>query len=168
MKKTIFTTTLFFGSMLIVSCSNSSNSISQQNKANPENTTTAIKVNSESISVNQIKLDNNKKPINSASTEKTPLKNNQSKEIKNDNPIVGTIKDMQNGDLKCYVNVVDENGKVYEGVGAVFEVCEPDKYVNKKVKMYYSLENVSDCQSSEPCGKTIEEWLISKIEIQDE
>ncbi|MEH2115218.1 MAG: hypothetical protein V7K39_22560 [Nostoc sp.] len=163
MKKPIFTTTLFFCSMLIMSCSNSDNSASQQNKVNQANTTTAIQVNSESISINEVKLDNSKNPINSAS-----IKNNQSKEIKNDNPISGTIKDMQNGDLKCYVTVADENGKLYEGVGAVFEVCEPDKYVNKKVKMYYSLENVSDCQSSEPCGKTIEEWLISKIEIQDE
>lgn len=154
--------------MLIVSCSNSGNSASQKNQVNPANTATATQVNSESISVNQVKLDNSKKPIKSASTEKTSLKNNQSKEIKNDNPSSGTIKDIQNGDLKCYVTVVDENGKIYEGVGAVFEVCEPEKYVNKKVKMSYSLENVSDCQSSEPCGKTIKEWLISKIEIQEQ
>ncbi|MEH1917551.1 hypothetical protein [Nostoc sp.] len=170
MKKSILTTTLFFCSMLIMSCSNSDNSAAQQNKVNPVNTATAT-LNSESISVNQGKLDNNKnskETINSASTEKTSLKKNKSKEIKNDNPISGTIKDMQNGDLKCYVTVVDENGKVYEGVGAVFEVCEPEKYVNKKVKMSYSLENVSDCQSSEPCGKTIKEWLISKIEIQEQ
>ncbi|MEH2330455.1 hypothetical protein [Nostoc sp.] len=160
MKKSIFITTLFFFSMLIVSCSNSGNSASQQNKVNPANTATATQVNSESISVNQVKIDNSKKTINSLSTEKISLKKN--------NPISGTIKNMQNGDLKCYVTVVDENGKVYEGVGAVFEVCEPDKYVNKKAKMYYSLENVSDCQSSEPCGKTIKEWLISKIEIQDQ
>ncbi|MHC5744410.1 MAG: hypothetical protein ACYTXT_21465 [Nostoc sp.] len=170
MKKSILTTTLFFCSMLIMSCSNSDNSAAQQKKVNPVNTATAT-LNFESISVNQGKLDNNKnskETINSALTEKTSIKKNQSKEIKNDNPISGTIKDMQNGDLKCYVTVVDENGKVYEGVGAVFEVCEPDKYVNKKVKMFYSLENVSDCQSSEPCGKTIKEWLISKIEIQEQ
>ncbi|MDZ7966639.1 MAG: hypothetical protein RM368_16960 [Nostoc sp. DedSLP03] len=166
MKKSIFTTTLLFCSMLIMSCSNSDNSASQQNKVNPANATTATQVNSESISVSQEKLDNSKKTIKSASTEKTSPKNNQSKEIKNDNPSFGTIKDMQNGDLKCYVTVVDKNGKVHEGVGATFEVCEPEKYVNKKVKMSYSLENVSDCQSSEPCGKTIKEWLISKIEIQ--
>lgn len=154
--------------MLIVSCSNLDNSVSQENKVNPTNTAIATQVNSESISVSQVKLDNSKKTIKSASTKKTSAKNNQSKEIKNDNPSFGTIKDMQNGDLKCYVTVVDENGKVYEGVGAVFEVCEPEKYVNKKVKMSYSLENVSDCQSSEPCGKTIKEWLISKIEIQEQ
>ncbi len=88
-------TTLFFGSILIVSCSNG-NSTSQENKVNQANTTTATQVNSDSISVNQVKVDNNKnskKPSNLASTEKIS--------IKNDNPISGTIKNMQNGDLKC-------------------------------------------------------------------
>jgi hypothetical protein len=167
MKKAIFTTVLFFSSILIVSCSNSDKSASQQNKVNQANTAIATPVNSKSSSVNQVKLDNSKKPINSASSEKVSLKNNQSEEIENNNPIFGTIKDMQNGDLKCYVSVIDESGKLYESVGAVFDVCEPNKYVNKKVKMYYALEEVNDCQSSEPCGKTIKEWLISKIEIQD-
>jgi len=74
---------------------------------------------------------------------------------------------MQNGDLKCYVSVIDGNGKLYEGVGATFDVCEPDKYVNKNVNLFYELENVNDCQSAEPCGKTIKEWLITKIEIRD-
>jgi hypothetical protein len=167
MKKTIFSTVLFFSSILIVSCSNSDKSASQQNKVNQANTAIATPVNSKSSSVNQVKLDNSKKPINSASSEKVSLKNNQSEEIENNNPIFGTIKDMQNGDLKCYVSVIDESGKLSESIGAVFDVCEPNKYVNKKVKMYYALEEVNDCQSSEPCGKTIKEWLISKIEIQD-
>ncbi|MFN6565168.1 MAG: hypothetical protein RMY28_035950 [Nostoc sp. ChiSLP01] len=73
---------------------------------------------------------------------------------------------MQNGDLKCYVSLVDRNGKLHEGVGATFDVCEPEKYVNKNVNLFYELENVNDCQSAEPCGKTIKEWLITKIEIR--
>lgn len=168
MKKTIFTTTLLFCSMLIVSCSEPDKSASQQNKANQVNTAPSIQVNSKSTSTNH--LDNteiNKKVSNSASKNNPSIKNSKPNEIDNNNPIFGTIKDMQNGDLKCYVTVVDEKGKLYEGVGATFEICEQDKYVNKKVKMSYDLENVSDCQSSEPCGKTIKEWLISKIEIQD-
>ncbi|MEH2347474.1 MAG: hypothetical protein V7K55_05620 [Nostoc sp.] len=168
MKKTIFTTILLFCSMLIVSCGESTKSVSQENKVNQANTSTTTQVNSQSTSTTR--LDNTKninKVSNSTSNKNTSMKNNKSHEIDNNNPIFGTIKDMQNGDLKCYVNVVDEKGKLYEGVGAVFEVCEPDKYVNKKVKMSYELENVNDCQSSEPCGKTIKEWLITKIEIKE-
>ncbi|MCC5601679.1 hypothetical protein [Nostoc favosum] len=167
MKKTIFTTTLILCSMLIASCGDG-NSASQQNQVNQAKTGTTIPANFESTSANQ--LDNTeriKKASNSAQNENTSIKNNKSNETSNDKPILGTIKDMHNGDLKCYVTVVDEKGKLYESVGASFDICEPDKYVNKKVEMYYQLENVNDCQSSEPCGKTIKEWLITKIEIRD-
>ncbi|WP_392478630.1 hypothetical protein [Nostoc sp. C110] len=170
MKKAIFTTTmLILSSMLIASCGDG-NSTSQPNKVNQANTATTTPANSESIYANKEKLNKievGKKTSNPTSNEKTPIQNNKTNEIPHNNPILGTIKDMQNGDLKCYVSVVDEKGKLYEGVGATFEVCEPEKYVNKKVKMSYGLENVSDCQSSEPCGKTIEEWLITNIEIQE-
>jgi hypothetical protein len=160
MKKTLFSTTFILCSILIASCGNSGNTISPNNQPNPENTAIANQSNSES---NSVKLDNQehqKQTNHSVSSEETP--------IKNDNPTFGTIKDMQNGDLKCYVTVVDRNGKLYESVGATFDVCEPDKYVNKNVQLSYELEDVNDCQSAEPCGKTIKEWLINKIEIRDE
>ncbi|MEH2264677.1 hypothetical protein [Nostoc sp.] len=163
MKKTIFTTTLVFCSMLVVICSESGKSVSQQNQVNQANTATATQVNSKSTYSIQV---DNTKSIKKASNS-TLNKNNNSNEIDNENPIFGTIKDMQSGDLKCYVTVVDEDGNLHEGVGATFEVCEPDKYVNQKVKMSYELENVNDCQSSEPCGKTVKEWLITNIEIQE-
>lgn len=140
--------------MFVVSCGESSNNTSQQNQPNQENTVTPNKSNSESSSANQEK----QKPTNDSGEQTN---------IKNDNPAFGTIKDMQNGDLKCYVSVIDRNGKLYESVGATFDVCEPDKYVNKNVNLFYQLENVNDCQSAEPCGKTIKEWLITKIEIRD-
>ncbi|MCW5314947.1 hypothetical protein GTQ43_14360 [Nostoc sp. KVJ3] len=165
MKKTIFTTTLIFCSILIVSSSKSVNSASPNNKLNQVNTTTSTQFNYKyNLSTKQL---DNAEDINSISNQNSSIKENKSNEIDNNNPIFGTIKDMQNGDLKCYVTVVDEDGKLYEGVGAIFDICEPDKYVNQKVKMSYELEDVSDCQSSEPCGKTIKEWLITKIEIQD-
>jgi glucan-binding YG repeat protein len=170
MKKTIFTTTLVICSMLIASCSDSGKSVSQQNQSNQVNTPTANQINHESTSANKAKLDNqeNKKQTNnSTSSEKTPIKNNKPNVIENENPTFGTIKDMQNGDLKCYVNVVDANGKLHQGVGAIFEVCEQDKYINKNVSLSYELKDVNDCQSAEPCGKTIKEWLITKIEIQE-
>ncbi|MBD2518576.1 hypothetical protein H6G93_27125 [Nostoc sp. FACHB-973] len=163
MKKTIFSTTFILSFILITSCGNSGNTISQNNQPNPENTAIANQSNSEYNSAKKAKLENQehqKQTNHSVSSEQTP--------IKNDNPTFGTIKNMQNGDLKCYVTVVDGNGKLYESVGATFDVCEPDKYVNKNVDLFYELEDVNDCQSAEPCGKTIKEWLINKIEIRDQ
>ncbi|MBG1241046.1 hypothetical protein [Nostoc sp. NZL] len=169
MKKTIFTTTLILCSMLIVSCGDSDKSASQQNKVNQANTATTTPINSESPSANKAKLDDievSKNTSSSTLNENTSIKNKKVNEVPKDKPILGTIKDMQNGDLKCYVTVVDEKGKLYD-VGATFDICEPEKYVKKKVQMSYGLENVNDCQSSEPCGKTIKEWLITKLEIRE-
>ncbi|MDZ8187797.1 MAG: hypothetical protein RMX96_23470 [Nostoc sp. ChiSLP02] len=142
-----------------MSCDESGKSASQQNQSQHENTAITNQSNSKSTSANKANLDNQKPTNNSVASEQTA--------IKNDNPSFGTIKDMQNGDLKCYVTLADRNGKLYESIGATFDVCEPDKYVNKNVNLFYDLENVNDCQSAEPCGKTKQEWLINKIEIRD-
>jgi len=161
MKKTILTITFLLCSILVGGCGDS-NSTSQENKLDRDNTVTTSQSNSKLNSGNTEKL----------TQQKNPKPNNDSiaseqASIKNDKPPSGTIKEMQNGDLKCYVSLVDGNGKLHEGVGATFDVCEPDKYVNKNVNLFYELENVNDCQSAEPCGKTIKEWLITKIEIRD-
>ncbi|YAG13713.1 Lipoprotein [Nostoc sp. DSM 114161] len=161
MKKTILTITLFLCSILAVSCGNS-NTASQENKTDRDNTVTASQSNSKLNSDNTEKLTQQKNPKatnDSIASEQASIKNYKLP--------FGTIKEMQNGDLKCYVSLVDRNGKLHEGIGATFDVCEPDKYVNKNVNLFYEIEDVNDCQSAEPCGKTIKEWLITKIEIRD-
>jgi len=77
----------------------------------------------------------------------------------------GTIKSLVNGDLMCYVTLIDKNGK--ENIlGASFEICEQENlYLNNEVKLTYELANINDCQSNEPCGKTRQESIITAIEI---
>ena len=53
----------------------------------------------------------------------------------------------------CYVDLVDARGKKYN-LGANFDICNQTKLVNKQVKVTYKKDNVNDCQSAEPCGKT--------------
>ncbi|MBW4684829.1 MAG: hypothetical protein KME40_06930 [Komarekiella atlantica HA4396-MV6] len=80
-------------------------------------------------------------------------------------PKIGTVKELVNGDLMCYVTLIDENGTEHN-VGASFEICaEQATFVNKKVRAFYELESVNDCQSAEPCGKSRKEYLITKMEI---
>ncbi len=80
-------------------------------------------------------------------------------------PKIGTVKKITNGDLLCYVSLVDEKGKQHE-LGADFGICGQEKaYLNKKVRLTYGLANVSDCQSAEPCGKTRQEQVIEKMEL---
>ncbi len=78
-------------------------------------------------------------------------------------PHMVTVKSMQQGDLMCYLTVVDTN-KVKRNVGGTFEICDQEKqFLNKKVRLYYQLLNVDDCQSIGPCGKTRKEWLVIRM-----
>lgn len=80
-------------------------------------------------------------------------------------PKIGTVKKITNGDLLCYVSLVDDKGKQHE-LGADFGICGQEKaYLNKKVRLTYGLANVSDCQSAEPCGKTRQQQVIEKMEL---
>jgi hypothetical protein len=96
----------------------------------------------------------------SSNTNIPTTKQNKKEQLK-----VGTVKQIVNGDLLCYVDIVDEKGKTHN-LGASFDICAKEEtYLNKKVRLSYKVANVSDCQSAEPCGKTRRETIISKMEI---
>ena len=83
-------------------------------------------------------------------------------------PRVATVKNMVNGDIMCYVTLVDDKGIRYESVGATFEICENrDIFLNKRVNLAYEVASVNDCQSAEPCGRTRRETLIAQMTLAD-
>jgi len=76
-------------------------------------------------------------------------------------PEIGELIELQPGDLKCYATVRDPQGQVFD-IGATFEVCDrQDELLNQTVRLVYSEENVADCPSNEPCGRSVRETLIS-------
>jgi len=83
-------------------------------------------------------------------------------EVAESYPEIGQILSMQAGDLKCYAVVRDRSGQEFD-IGATFEVCEQEDLLNQTVRFVYSEENVADCQSAEPCGRTRRETLISEL-----
>jgi len=83
-------------------------------------------------------------------------------EVAESYPEIGQILSMQAGDLKCYTTVRDRSGQEFD-IGATFEVCEQEALLNQTVRFVYSEENVADCQSAEPCGRTHRETLISEL-----
>lgn len=83
-------------------------------------------------------------------------------------PSVATVKKMVDGDLMCYVTLVDQRGVKHENVGATFEICAKKKtYLNKKVNLFYRQVSVNDCRSAEPCGKTRRQSLIVQMKLAD-
>jgi hypothetical protein len=102
-------------------------------------------------------------------TSATPLTRvEQTKQTSREQPKIGTIKDMVNGDLMCYVTLIDENNTQHQ-VGADFELCaNKNKFLNQKVRLSYQVVSINDCQSAEPCGKTRKESIITRMEILEE
>ncbi len=77
-------------------------------------------------------------------------------------PTSGKVLTLTNGDLMCYVELIDTRGKKHN-LGANFDICQETKLLNKRVKLTYQRGKFSDCQSAEPCGKTRIENMISKM-----
>ncbi len=171
MKKSIFTTALLITSLLFVGCNNSKidNTDNQIESVNPEVVSGADKQTdkSEVDSVNEDKTDNFSTSDNKNSNKKTnPVqKVSTTPKAGKGQPKVGTIKRIEQGDLACYVSLIDEQGKEHN-ISADFEICpQKEQFINKKVKLSYDILNFNDCQSNEPCGKTKKESAIVKMEI---
>ena len=76
---------------------------------------------------------------------------------------IGKVLKFTNGDLMCYVEV-QAHGNNYN-IGANFDICTQTQFLNKQVQLTYQRTKVSDCPSSEPCGKTRLENLIVKMKL---
>ena len=175
MKKLTKTIAFAICSVWLVSCGNSPPNASQENQLNnvPETkadssnkaqTDTESKANPSNKTQTNTEVSTNYSNKNQTNTEVKRNKNKQSTE----QPTIGTVKSMVQGDLKCYVTLVDEN-RIERNVGASFEVCDQQKtFLNKKVRNSYEILSVNDCESIEPCGKSKQESLITKMEIIDE
>ncbi|WP_295617227.1 hypothetical protein [Chamaesiphon sp. GL140_3_metabinner_50] len=79
-------------------------------------------------------------------------------------PKQGKVLQLTNGDLMCYVQLVDARGRKYD-IGADFDICQQTKFINRKVTLTYKRGKVNDCQSAAPCGKTRTENLIVKMKL---
>lgn len=74
---------------------------------------------------------------------------------------IGFITELGSGDHACYLIATDRFGDTF-GASATFEICErADELVATTSWLIYTVETVNDCESSEPCGETREEWLVS-------
>jgi hypothetical protein len=80
-------------------------------------------------------------------------------------PKSGTVLNMINGDLMCYIELRDIQGKK-RTLGATFGLCEQSrKFLNRRVQLTYKRMKVNDCESAEPCGKTRWENLVVKLKV---
>ena len=172
MKKLMLTTSLFLSCISLVSCGNapkdmfkedSSNTVTQSQREISSVAPREQEDKQESSPESETQEDENNKE-----EEKTPVRKNLDKNTKRDGskkPKLGIVKELVNGDLMCYVTLVDKKG-IEHNVGASFDICADEKkFVNKKVRAVYEIQSVNDCESAEPCGKTRKESIITKMQV---
>lgn len=170
MKKIIAISSLFLCCLSLTSCNESVKQTSQNTVNNtdnkPEVTITSTPEKETELEVKESKetkeTQKPKKP-QKLLVKKSPSSENTQPKTKQ--PKTGTVKALVNGDLLCYVTLTDDQKKESQ-VGASFEICaEEKKFLNKKVRLFYEIASVNDCESAEPCGKTRKESIVNKMEI---
>ncbi len=181
MKKLIATISVILSCISLIGCGSapkdivkedSSNSVKQSQRETSPVATTEQEDKEESSSKSETQENANNKEDQKEEKKKLVRKNlDNNKNTQKDGikqPRVGTVTKLVNGDLMCYVTLVDKKG-IEHNVGASFEICADEKkFVNKKIRAVYKIQSVSDCQSAEPCGKTRKESIITKMEVVSE
>lgn len=79
-------------------------------------------------------------------------------------PTVGTVESIVNGDTMCYLTIVDDAGNRHENIGATFDLCaNQDRFLNQRVNLEYRQVRVNGCQGVEPCAVTRLETVATEI-----
>jgi len=83
----------------------------------------------------------------------------------NEKITIGTVTGLESGDVACYIDLVDEQGKEFYEMGD-FNFCEIQNLIGKKVKLSYEKAEVlaDSCEGNPDCEETKTEWLISNME----
>ena len=76
----------------------------------------------------------------------------------------GLLTALQSGDVACYLTLKDKNGTAFTEM-AIFEICEMQKMVGKRVRLSYRIESViaDSCQGNSECQDTRKVALVSAI-----
>ena len=76
----------------------------------------------------------------------------------------GVLTRLQSGDVACYLTLKDKKGTEFTEM-AIFEICELQKMVGKRVLLGYRIESViaDSCQGNPECQDTRKVALVSEI-----
>jgi hypothetical protein len=175
MKKLIPTIAIILSCVSLIGCGSAPKDIVKEDSSNivtqSQRETSSVAVGEQENKEASLPKSETQKNENNPEEEKKLVRKHLDKNTKkgvSKQPKVGTVTKLVNGDLMCYVTLVDKKGIEYN-VGASFDICADEKKVlNKKVRAVYQIQSVNDCESAEPCGKTRKESIITKMEVVSE
>ena len=175
MKKLIPTIAIILSCVSLIGCGSAPKDIVKEDSSNTvtqsQRETSSVAVGEQENKEASLPKSETQKNENNPEEEKKLVRKHLDKNTKkggSKQPKVGTVTKLVNGDLMCYVTLVDKKGIEYN-VGASFDICADEKKVlNKKVRAVYQIQSVNDCESAEPCGKSRKESIITKMEVVNE
>ena len=175
MKKLIPTIAIILSCVSLIGCGSAPKDIVKEDSSNTvtqsQRETSSVAVREQENKEASLPKSETQKNENNPEQEKKLVRKHLDKNTKkgvSKQPKVGTVTKLVNGDLMCYVTLVDKKGIEYN-VGASFDICADEKKVlNKKVRAVYQIQSVNDCESAEPCGKSRKESIITKMEVVNE
>ena len=175
MKKLIPTIAIILSCVSLIGCGSAPKDIVKEDPSNivtqSQRETSSVAVGEQENKEASLPKSETQKNENNPEEEKKLVRKHLDKNTKkgvSKQPKVGTVTKLVNGDLMCYVTLVDKKGIEYN-VGASFDICADEKKVlNKKVRAVYQIQSVNDCESAEPCGKSRKESIITKMEVVNE
>ena len=175
MKKLIPTIAIILSCVSLIGCGSAPKDIVKEDSSNivtqSQRETSSVAVGEQENKEASLPKSETQKNENNPEEEKKLVRKHLDKNTKkgvSKQPKVGTVTKLVNGDLMCYVTLVDKKGIEYN-VGASFDICADEKKVlNKKVRAVYQIQSVNDCESAEPCGKSRKESIITKMEVVNE
>jgi hypothetical protein len=175
MKKLIPTIAIILSCVSLIGCGSAPKDIVKEDSSNTvtqsQRETSSVAVREQENKEASLPKSETQKNENNPEEEKKLVRKHLDKNTKkgvSKQPKVGTVTKLVNGDLMCYVTLVDKKGIEYN-VGASFDICADEKKVlNKKVRAVYQIQSVNDCESAEPCGKSRKESIITKMEVVNE
>ncbi len=77
--------------------------------------------------------------------------------------IAATLIGLQMGDLACYVDY-DDGSDVEGNLPGTFDMCDFESLIGQQVVLTVEPLDMADCESIEPCGKTVRTDVVTKID----
>ena len=77
------------------------------------------------------------------------------------------IKSVVQGDLACYVELLNVATQEAEHYDSAFEWCERPSLVGQNIIATFHTITVTDCESIEPCGKSRETMSLKTVQVID-
>lgn len=78
--------------------------------------------------------------------------------------VTALLTALENGDLACYVGFTEDIDSEGGHLPGYYDLCQQLDLIGQQVVLTIQPDEMPDCESAEPCGKTVTTDMVVKIE----